>query len=132
MTVVRKRNYLDWLRAQDCPVSGDTPCEPAHTFKSTGGGGMAYKSSDKFALPLSNPEHRKQSGMPEIKYWRDVLIHKAVLRRQMIICYTIIHSDRDLEDPYWLRDIRDHDWLVKRLVQAYAEIFYYNRWEKEE
>ena len=124
----RDRQFLDWLRAQECPVSGATPCEPAHTFKSTGGGGTGFKSSDKYALPLSNREHSKQSLMPEIKYWRDVLIAKPVLRRMMQICYTVMHSDRDIEDPLWLSDIKEHDWLVKRLVQAFAEVYYFNRY----
>ena len=125
---IRNRKYLDWLRDEECPVSGVTPCEPAHTFKSTGGGGTGHRSSDDCALPLSNLEHRKQSGMSELKYWRDVLVSKPVLRRTMMICYTVIHNDRDLDDHLWLNDIKEHDWLVKRLVQAFANVYYFNRY----
>ena len=93
--IVRNRKYLDWLREQPCAVSGQwAPSDPCHTFKGTGGGGIGLKSTDKYALPLSHAEHVKQSLMPEMKYWRDILIGRPVLRDRMITCYTVIHSDR--------------------------------------
>ena len=133
--IVRNRNYLDWLREQPCVVSGsiypDGGREPAHTFKSTGGGGMALKSTDKYALPLSNAEHSKQGGMSEVQYWRNVLINKPLLRDKMITAYSVIHEERRRTDPSWLDDIRTDNTLVKHLVQAFAEIFYFNRYMKE-
>lgn len=127
---MRDRKYLDWLREQPCAVTGaeypDGGREPAHTFKGTGGGGTALKSMDKYALPLSNAEHSKQSGMSEMKYWRDVLINKPVLRDRMIVCYSVIHYERRLNDPAWLDDIKTDNTLIKHLVQAFAEVFYYN------
>lgn len=132
MVVVRNRKYLDWLREQACAVSGQwAPSDPSHTFKGTGGGGMGLKSSDKYALPLSHAEHAKQSLMSEMKYWRDVLVNKPLLRNQMIICHNVIHYERRLSDPAWLDDIRTDNTLVKHLVQAFAEVRYYNAFMKE-
>lgn len=132
--VVRSRDFLDWIRNEPCVVTGSVypegGREPAHTFKSTGGGGTALKSTDKFALPLSNAEHQKQGGMSEVQYWRNVLVNKPILRDRMITAYTVIHHERRHADPAWLDDIRTDNTLVKHLVQAYAEVFYYNRFLK--
>ncbi len=126
-TLVRNRKYLDWLREQPCAVTGYSgPCDPAHTFKSTGGGGIGLKSTDKFALPLSPPQHRIQSEMPEMKYWRDALINSPLLRNRMITCYSVIHHERRHGDPLWIKDILTDNTLVKHLVQAYAEVAFYN------
>ncbi len=128
--IVRNRKYLDWLREQPCAVSGsvhpDGGREPAHTFKGTGGGGMALKSTDKYALPLSNAEHQKQSGMSEVMYWRNILIGRPVLRDKMITAYSVIHQERRPSDPSLLADIKTDNTLVKHIVQAFAEVFYYN------
>jgi hypothetical protein len=133
--IVRTRNYLDWLRDQPCAVTGafypEGGREPAHTFKSTGGGGIGLKSTDKYALPLSNAQHALQSGMSEMKYWRDVLINRPLLRGRMILCYSVIHEERRPADPKWLDDIRTDNTLVKHLVQSFAEIRYYNAFLKE-
>ncbi len=130
-TVVRNRKYLDWLREQPCAVSGQwAPSDPCHTFKGTGGGGIGLKSTDKYALPLSHAEHAKQSLMSEIKYWREVLINKPLLRSMAISCYSVIHTERRLNDPAWLDDIRTDNTLVKHLVQAFAEVRYYNTFLK--
>lgn len=134
--MIRSRNFLDWLREQPCVVSGsvypDGGREPAHTFKSTGGGGMAFKSTDKYALPLSNAEHSKQGGMSELEYWREVLLNRPLIRDKMIVCYAVVHSDRQIKDPAWLDDIKTDDVLVKRLVQAFAEIGYYYQFTKQD
>ncbi len=126
--IIRDRKYLDWLREQPCAVSGqDPPCDGAHTFKGTGGGGIGLKSSDAYALPLSPAEHRKQSGMSEIAYWREVLVNRPLLRGDMVASYVDIHR---IVPDWLLGDIRTDDVLVKRLVQAFAENRYYNKFMK--
>lgn len=101
----RDRTFLDWLRDQPCAVTQreatyEQPNEPAHTFKSTGGGGASQKSGDKYAVALTHEEHAKQGRMSELTYWRVV--------------------------------IANDDVLLKQMVQAYAEKFYYNRYLLEQ
>tara|TARA_R110002167_G_scaffold42512_4_gene129111 strand:- start:1657 stop:2061 length:405 start_codon:yes stop_codon:yes gene_type:complete len=80
---VKSKTYLAWLRSLPCIVSG-TQAEAAHvSFPApewgAPGRGKGRKVSDRFALPLSPDEHRKQHTMSEPEYWRSVGIdpHKA-------------------------------------------------------
>lgn len=133
--IVRNRDFLDWLRDQPCAVSGsvypDGGREPAHTFKTTGGGGIGLKSTDKYALPLSHAEHQKQSRMSEVQYWRNILIGRPVLRDKMLMAYSMLHTERrniDWKEQLALvDDIRTDNTLVKHLIQSFAEVHYYNR-----
>lgn len=85
---MRDRSFLDWLRDQPCCVSGvdypDGQRQPAHVFKSINGGGIALKSKDQAAVPLSFEEHHKQSNMSELQYWRDAVMRDNVLLKRMV------------------------------------------------
>lgn len=80
------RKFLDWLRTQPCAVTGqDWPeggREPAHVFKSLFGGGTSRKSLR--AVPLAPEEHRRQSGMSEIEYWRQAVNRDPILLKRMV------------------------------------------------
>lgn len=59
----RDPQYLAWIRALPSVISGQQPCEAAHTGTD---GGMGQKASDYSALPLTPAEHREyhQRGKP--------------------------------------------------------------------
>ena len=84
--IIRDRKYLDWLRSQPCCITGvEGQTEPAHTFKSIGGGGMGLKSSDSRALPIHFELHRLQHSMSEAQFWREALMRDTVLLKQMVL-----------------------------------------------
>lgn len=96
----RDRKFLDWLRDQPCAVTmAPPPSDPAHTFKSTGGGGMGLKSGDCYAVPLSHAEHDKQGRVGELTYWRIA--------------------------------VAQNDVLLKQMVQAWAEKYYYQEYQRQ-
>lgn len=66
--------HLAFIRDLPCLVTGTRPVEAAHVryadpqrFKRAVGG--AEKPDDKWAVPLSPAEHRKQHTMDEQEYW---------------------------------------------------------------
>lgn len=65
---LKKRAYLDSLRAGPCIVTGSPECEPAH-LRLLGSGGTGMKPSDARALPLRWDLHRQQSHMGEGRAW---------------------------------------------------------------
>lgn len=77
---VKAKSYLGWLHQLPCIVTRSQPVEAAHVsyanpaFGATGRG-KGQKASDRWALPLSPEEHRKQHGMNEQEYWRSVGIN---------------------------------------------------------
>lgn len=130
--IIRDRLYLNWLREQPCAVSGKyPPSDPCHTFKSLGGGGIGLKSSDKTAVPLSQSEHRKQSGMGEVDYWRTVIIDRPLLQSKMVRCF--LYSG-EISYPtsfeFWKDLLSRDDVMVKKVVHAFAEVEYYNQFLK--
>lgn len=65
--------HLAWLRTLPCAVTGRYErVEAAHIRHQTDGGG-ARKPSDKWAVPLSQVQHRKQHGinMSEVSFWAE-------------------------------------------------------------
>lgn len=71
----KRQGYLDFIRTLPCVVSGArSSIEAAHlSFHSTRHGhygrGKGTKASDRWALPLSSAEHRRQHAMSEQAYW---------------------------------------------------------------
>jgi hypothetical protein len=52
----RDAKYRAWIRTLPSVVSGQGPCEAAHTGTD---GGMSQKASDYSCVPLTMPEHRE-------------------------------------------------------------------------
>ena len=81
-------SHLRWLRGLPCLVTGAYGVEAAHVryadptyYKRAVGG--AEKPDDKWAVPLSPVEHRKQHGMNEQDYWRSVGIDPLQVALQL-------------------------------------------------
>lgn len=71
--------YLAWLHSVPCIVTGTLPVEAAHLSTANPkyghmGRGKGQKSNDRWALPLSPEEHRKQHHLGEYSFWA----HKRV------------------------------------------------------
>jgi hypothetical protein len=74
---VKESKYLAFIRTLPCVVTGTTPVEAAHVSYPAAewgalGRGKGQKVSDRFAVPLSPSEHRKQHSMNEKDYWASV------------------------------------------------------------
>lgn len=73
----KKPDYLSWLHNLPCVVTGKYGVEAAHISFARPefghyGRGKGTKSSDRWAVPLSPPEHRKQHSINEVSYWMDI------------------------------------------------------------
>ena len=72
-------SHLNFIRSLYCIVSGQYGVEACHVrFASAFHGkrhtGMAEKPDDRWTVPLSPGEHRRQHSMDEEAYWRGVNI----------------------------------------------------------
>ena len=70
----KDKGYLQWLHSVPCIVTGTLPVEAAHLSTANPeyghmGRGKGQKSNDRWALPLSPAEHRKQHHAGEAMYW---------------------------------------------------------------
>ena len=70
----KEASYLDFIRSLPCCVTGKHGVEAAHvSFPNTRfgayGRGKGTKVPDRWSLPLSPEEHRKQHDMNEEDYW---------------------------------------------------------------
>lgn len=81
-------DHLRFIRGLPCLVTGQRPVEAAHVryadpayFKRAVGG--SERPDDKWAIPLSPAEHRKQHGMNEQDYWRQVGIDPLAVALQL-------------------------------------------------
>lgn len=76
--------YLEFVRSLPCVVSGAREVQAAHLSYANPryghyGRGKGSKAPDRWALPLSEAEHRRQHSMNEESYWRSVGINPHVL-----------------------------------------------------
>lgn len=81
-------DHLRFIRGLPCLVTGTRPVEAAHVrygdplyHKRPAGGGE--RPDDKWAVPLSPAEHRKQHDMHEQDYWRQVGIDPLAVALQL-------------------------------------------------
>lgn len=61
----RDPRYLAWIRLQPSVVSGNWPCEAAHTGSD---GGIGIKASDTSCIPLTHYEHCEYHQMGRVAY----------------------------------------------------------------
>lgn len=66
----RNWKYKAWIRSLPSAVSGQTPCEAAHTGND---GGMKQKASDYSCIPLTQAEHAQYHTLG--KYAFEKLYH---------------------------------------------------------
>jgi hypothetical protein len=83
---VKREPYLQWVRQLPCIVTGQHGVEACHLSTANltyghFGRGKSQKASDRWALPLTPAEHRRQHAMNELIYWRSVRVnsHLAAL-----------------------------------------------------
>jgi hypothetical protein len=68
----RNRNYLAWIRQQECIATGMDFTQTdmvAHHVRAGGNGGMGLKPSDYRTVPLTAFQHHKLHSMIETKYY---------------------------------------------------------------
>ena len=98
---VENKSYLDWIRELPCIVTGVFGVDAAHiSFPDPKygklGRGKSAKESDRWAIPLSPEEHRRQHGMNEQAYWRDVGIDPCVVAMALYGVFTANKGDVEL------------------------------------
>lgn len=81
---VHAADHLKWLRTLPCLVTAIRGVEAAHIrFADTRyrkpAVGMAEKPDDRWAVPLSPAEHRRQHSMNEQAYWQSVGIDPVLV-----------------------------------------------------
>lgn len=80
----KNRDYLSFIHQLPCVVSGVREVQAAHlSFAAPRyahyGRGKGSKAPDRWALPLSEAEHRRQHSGSEETYWRSAGINPHVL-----------------------------------------------------
>lgn len=81
----KRGSYLEFIRSLPCVVTGArTGIQSAHlSFAATRyghyGRGKGTKAPDRWALPISAAEHRRQHGMNEQDYWKSTGLDPHVL-----------------------------------------------------
>lgn len=80
----KSKGYLSFLHQLPCVVTGVHTVEAAHLSYAEPqyghyGRGKGSKAPDRWALPLSPEQHRRQHSMNEQEYWQSVGINPHVL-----------------------------------------------------
>lgn len=80
----KSTSYLSFIRALPCVVTGVRLVEAAHLSTAClqyghYGRGKGTKASDRWVLPLSPEQHRRQHSGNETAYWESVGINPHVL-----------------------------------------------------
>lgn len=80
----KNRDYLSFIHELPCCVTGVRTVEAAHlssadTTYGHYGRAKSTKASDRWALPLSPEQHRRQHAGNEMAYWRSVGIDPHLL-----------------------------------------------------
>lgn len=82
----KEADYLSAIHRLPCVVTGRSPVEAAHVSFAAPqwghyGRGKGQKAGDRWVLPLSPDEHRRQHSMNEREYWASVGIdpHRLAL-----------------------------------------------------
>lgn len=81
---VKNKDYLSFIHELPCVVTGKGGVEAAHLSTANPlyghlGRGKSQKASDRWVLPLSQAEHRRQHDMNEEEYWKSVAINPWAL-----------------------------------------------------
>lgn len=84
MKATKNKGYLSFIHQLPCVVTGVHTVEAAHLSYADlqyghYGRGKSSKAPDRWALPLSPEQHRRQHGMNEREYWTSVGIEPHVL-----------------------------------------------------
>ncbi len=89
----KRPDYLAWLHTLPCCVTGVYGVEAAHLSYAAPryghyGRANGKKAPDRWALPLSSAQHRRQHGMNEREFWETVGInpHELALTLWGIYC----------------------------------------------
>jgi hypothetical protein len=88
----KEAGYLDWIRSLPCLVTRKEGVEAAHVSYAVPaygklGRGKGAKESDRWAVPLSPDEHRKQHAGNEQEYWRSVGIDPCITAALLYAAY---------------------------------------------
>lgn len=94
----KKPDYLSWIRQLPCCVTGRYGVEAAHLSYANPmfahyGRGKGTKVSDRWVLPLSPEEHRKQHSMNEQYYWETFPWSPHILALTLWGLYTEMGED---------------------------------------
>lgn len=80
----KSKDYLSFVRTLPCVVTGTNIVEAAHLSSAAPqyghyGRGRGTKASDRWVLPLSPEQHRRQHTGNEMAYWKSVGINPHIL-----------------------------------------------------
>lgn len=80
----KQKDYLSFIHKLPCIVTGTNVVEAAHLSYSAPeyghyGRGKSSKASDRWVLPLSPQEHRKQHSMNEREYWQRMRMNPHII-----------------------------------------------------
>lgn len=94
----KSKDYLVFLHKLPCVVSGKHGVEAAHVSFAAPeyghyGRAKGSKAPDRWALPLSPDEHRRQHSMNEAEYWRSVGINPHILALTIFGIFTDMGDD---------------------------------------
>lgn len=67
----RSEKYRRWIASLPCIVCGSHNVQAAH-IRSNTGGGMGYKPSDEWCVPLCVDCHSDQHRVGERKFWSEI------------------------------------------------------------
>lgn len=93
--IIRDERHRRWISSLPCCVTGIVGMTQAAHIRSNTGGGMGFKPSDSYCVPLSYPEHSKQHQIGERRYW-GTHMEKAIELANALFIMTG-NTDRALE-----------------------------------
>lgn len=96
----KNAGYLAFLRKLPCCVTGSRPVEAAHIsfadpYWGHYGRARGTKAPDRWALPLSPEEHRKQHSGSEHSYWENLGYSPHSLALALWGLYTEMSEDAE-------------------------------------
>lgn len=98
----KSKGYLSFIHRLPCVVTGATIVEAAHLSAAAPqyghyGRGKGSKASDRWVLPLSPVEHRRQHSGNETAYWESVGINPHILA---LTIYGLFSEMGDDSEPF--------------------------------
>ena len=94
----RSRAYRQWIASLPCAVTGARDVQAAHIRSGTLGG-MGFKPSDKWCVPLSVNSHRLQHAVGEEKFWAQYggIERAKELAQDLYEIYQLDEHERDFK-----------------------------------
>ena len=93
----RDKKYLDWIRGQECVVTGNTNGVVAHHVTPMSNRGTGQKPSDYWCLPIHAWSHNELHQVGERSYWKSMDIDPHKLAITYLVRWLIQEEEDGLE-----------------------------------